>query len=119
MLVHFGPSKPPIVPFLSTFSVGMAAFEDSHKVVAQKNAFLVHVNAQNEGVSKVRTETFGHGGLKRSFSFMERDLDFQKNLNQFPFLKKKQQRKRRAIVTMKEEDEEGEYIGKNWANGEV
>jgi hypothetical protein len=95
MLVHFGPSKPPIVPFLSTFSVGMAAFEDAHKVVAQKNAFLVHGNAQNEGVSKVRTDTFGHGGLKRSFSLMERDLDFLKILNQLLFSKKEQQRRRR------------------------
>jgi hypothetical protein len=31
--------------------------------------------AQNEGVSKVRTESFGHGGLKRSFSLVKRDLD--------------------------------------------
>jgi hypothetical protein len=75
MLVHFGPSKPPRVPFLSTFSVGMAAFVDAHKVVAQKNAFSVLGNAQNEGVSIVRIESFGHGGLKRSFSLVERDLD--------------------------------------------
>ncbi len=88
--------------------MGMGGFLDAHKVVAQKNAFSVLGNAQNEGVSKVRTESFGHGGLKHSFSLVERDLNLQKIPKLTPLHKKRATKKKVAIVTMKEEDEEGE-----------
>ncbi len=56
----------------------------------------------------MRTESFGHGGLKLSFSPVERDLDLQKILKLIPLLEKRATKKKAAIVTMKEEDEEGE-----------
>jgi hypothetical protein len=34
-------------------------------------------NVQNDGVSKVRTKSFGHARLKHSFSQMEKELDLQ------------------------------------------
>jgi hypothetical protein len=43
------------IPFSSTSSVSMAGFVDPHKVVAQRSVFQVLGNAQNEGVSKMRT----------------------------------------------------------------
>ncbi len=98
----------------------LVGYVDAHKVVAQKNAFPVLGNAQNEGVSEVRTESLGHGGLKHSFSLVERDLNLLKILKPTSLPeKKKPTKKKAAIVTIKEEDEEGEYVGKNWANGEV
>ncbi len=77
----------------------MASFV--HKVVIQRHAFLVIKNAQNEGVSEMRTKVFGHGGLKCSFSQMEGDLDFQKIRKLVPFPKKKATKKKTIIVTMK------------------
>ncbi len=92
----------------------MINFVDPRKVVAR--------NVQNEGVSKVKTESFGHGGLKHSFSQVEGDLDLQKILKLVPLPKKRATKKKATIVIMKEEDEEGEKVekvGKNWADGEV
>jgi len=102
VLVHSGPSKPPIVPFLSTCNVGMAGFVDAQKVVLKRMHFQF-LEMLNEGVSKMRTESFGHGGLKRSFSL----LDLQKILKSTPLPNKRATKKKVAIVTMKEEDEEG------------
>ncbi len=67
----------------------------------------------------MRTNVFGHGGLKRSFSQMEEDLDLQKIHKPTPLPKKKTTKKKAIIVTMKEEDEEGDKTRENWANGEV
>jgi hypothetical protein len=53
----------------------MVGFVNPHKVVAQRSAFPIFGNFQNEGVSKLRIESFGHGGLKQSFSQMEGDFD--------------------------------------------
>jgi len=73
----------------------LVGFVDAHKVVAQKNAFPVFGNAQNEGVLEVRTESLGHGGLKHSFSLVERDLNLLKILKStFLPQEKKQQRRR-------------------------
>jgi hypothetical protein len=55
----------------------MANFVDPHKIVAQRSTFLVLGNVQNESISKVRIESFGHGGLKHSFSQVKGDLDLQ------------------------------------------
>jgi hypothetical protein len=63
------------IPFSSTSSVGMASFVNPHKVVARKSAFPIFGNAQNDGVSKVKTESLGHARLKHSFSQVEGDLD--------------------------------------------
>jgi hypothetical protein len=68
----------PTIPFSKISSVGMASFVHPHKIVARRSAFLVFENVQNEGVSKVRTKSFGYGGLKHSFSQVERDLELQK-----------------------------------------
>jgi hypothetical protein len=46
----------------------MASFLNPHKVVAWKSAFPVLENAQNDGVSEVKTKSFGHARLKHSFS---------------------------------------------------
>jgi hypothetical protein len=51
------------IPFFSTSSVSTTGFVNPLKVVVQKNAFLILGNIQNEGVSKVRIESFDHGGL--------------------------------------------------------
>jgi len=40
----------PTIPFLNTSSVGMAGFVDPDKVVAQRHAFLILGNVQNDGV---------------------------------------------------------------------
>jgi hypothetical protein len=66
----------PTILLLSTSSLGMVGFVNAHKVVAQKSAFTILENAQNDGVSEVRTKSFGHARLKHSFSQMEGDLDF-------------------------------------------
>jgi len=97
----------PTIPFSSTSNVGIVGFVNPQKVVAQRNAFPIFGNAQNEDVSKVRTKNFGHGGLKHSFSQVEGDLDLQKILKLASLPKKKA-----TIITMKEEDEEGEKVGK-------
>jgi hypothetical protein len=97
----------PTIPFSKISSVGMASFVHPHNIVARRSAFLVFENVQNEGVSKVRTKSFGHGGLKHSFSQVERDLELQKILKPAPLPKKRLIKKKVAIVTMKEEDEEG------------
>jgi hypothetical protein len=55
----------------------MASFVNPPKVVAWRNAFPILGNVQNEGASEVRIESLGHGGLKQSFSQVERDLDLQ------------------------------------------
>jgi len=41
------------------------------------DTFLVLVNPQNEHVSKMKIKCFGHGGLKHTFSQVEKDLDLQ------------------------------------------
>jgi hypothetical protein len=106
----------PTIPF---FSVGMVNFIYPHKVVAGRNAFIVLGNVQNQGVLKVRTKIFGHGGLKHLFSQVEGDLDLQKIPKLAPLPKKMTTKKKVIIVTMKEEDEEGGKAGKNWVDGEV
>lgn len=58
----------PITSFFSTSSVDMVGFVNPRKVVYQRNAFLTLANAQNGSVSKMKVESFGHGGLKRPFS---------------------------------------------------
>jgi hypothetical protein len=40
------------------------------------DTFLVLVNPQNEHVSKMKIKMF-HGGLKHTFSQVEKDLDLQ------------------------------------------
>ncbi len=70
----------------------------------------------------MRTKSFGHAGLKHSFSQVEGDLDLQEVPKPAPLPKKKTTKKKMVIVTMKEEDEEGEKAkkaGKICANGEV
>jgi hypothetical protein len=67
----------PSIPFSKTSSVGMANFVDPHKIVVRRSTFLVLGNIQNENISKVRIESFGHGGLKQSFSQVKGDLDLQ------------------------------------------
>ncbi len=52
----------PIISFFSTSSVDMVGFLNWHKVVAWRNAFLTLANSQNESVSKMKVESFGHGG---------------------------------------------------------
>jgi hypothetical protein len=71
--------RTPTIPFLNTSSVVIIGFVNLHKVVAQRNAFLVFGNAQNEGVSKLKAKSFDHGGLKHSSSQVEGNLDSQKN----------------------------------------
>jgi hypothetical protein len=100
----------------------MVGFVDPHEVVVRKNAFLVLGNVQNDGVSEVRIEIFGHAWLKHSFSQVERYLDLQEILKMGPFPKKRATKKKVAIVTMKKEDEESEKVekvGENWVDGEV
>jgi hypothetical protein len=112
----------PTIPLLSTSSGGMAGFVNAHKVVAQRSAFTILENVQNDDVLEVRTKSFGHAGLKHSFSQVEGDLDLQEFLEPDPLPKKKATKKIVVIVTMKEEDEEGEKakkVGKNCADGEV
>jgi hypothetical protein len=58
----------PTILFLSTSSVNTTGFVNPHKVVAQRHAFLILGNVQNDCV-------FGHARLKHSFSQVERDLD--------------------------------------------
>jgi hypothetical protein len=53
----------------------MVGFVDPHKVVARRKTFLTFANEQNESVSKVKRESFGHGRLKHPFSQVERDLN--------------------------------------------
>jgi hypothetical protein len=65
----------PTIPFLNTSSVGIVVFAYPHKVVAQRSAFLLLGNVQNDGVLKVRTESFGRVGLKHSFSQVEENLN--------------------------------------------
>jgi hypothetical protein len=101
----------PTIPFLSTSSVDIIGFVNLHKVVAQRNAFSIFGNAQNEGVSKVKTKSFGHGGLKHSFSQVEGNLDLQQIPIPTLLPKKKITKKKAVIVTMKEEDEEGVKVG--------
>ncbi len=70
----------------------------------------------------MRTKSFGHAGLKHSFSQVEKDLDLQEILKLAPLPKKRATKKKTTIVTMKKEDEEGEKAekaGKNWADGGV
>ncbi len=68
----------------------------------------------------MNTESFGHGGLKHSFSQVEGgNLDLQEISKPIPLPKKIATKKKTTIVTMKEEDEEGEKARKNWADGEV
>ncbi len=43
---------------LNTSSVDIIGFVNLHKVVVRRNAFLVFGNAQNEGVSKLKTKKF-------------------------------------------------------------
>ncbi len=82
----------PTIPFSKTSNVGMASFVNPHKIVARRSAFPILGNVQNEGVSKVRIESFGHGGLKHSFSQVEEiwiyKKSLKKSLNQLPFLKR-------------------------------
>jgi hypothetical protein len=107
----------PTIPFSKTSSVDMARFVDPHKIVVQRNAFSILGNVQNEGVSKVKIESFGHGSLKHSFSQVEGDLDLQEILKLAPLPKKIVIKKKVTIITMKEEDEEGEKVekaGKIW-----
>jgi hypothetical protein len=59
----------------------MVVFVNPHKVVVQRNAFLVLGNVQNDGVLEVRTESFGYARLKHSFLQLEEDLDYNKSLN--------------------------------------
>jgi hypothetical protein len=84
----------------------MAGFVDAQKVVLKRMHFQF-LEMLNEGVSEMRTESFGHERLKRSFSLVERNLDLQKILKPTPLLKKRATKKKVAMVTMKEEDEEG------------
>jgi hypothetical protein len=65
----------PTIPFSNTSSVGIVVFVNPHKVVAQRSAFRVLGNVQNDGVLKVRTECFGHARLKHSFSQLEKNLN--------------------------------------------
>jgi hypothetical protein len=109
----------PTIPFWSTSNVGMVIFVDPHKVVAQRSAFSVLGNVLNDGVLKVRIESFGHARLKYSFSQVEEDLDLQEIPKLALFPKKRATKKNMAIVTTKEEDEEGEKAGKFWVDGEV
>jgi hypothetical protein len=48
---------------------------DPHKVAVRRNTFLALGSAQNESVSEMRIESFGHGRFKCPFSQVERDLD--------------------------------------------
>lgn len=89
----------------------MAKFVNSHKIVVQRNAF------SNLQMRKMRTKSFGHGGLKCPFSQVEWDLDFKKRTNS-PYNKENN----------KEEggwncDERGRWrkwrVKKYWANYEV
>ncbi len=106
-------------PTISFSNVGMANFIDPHKVVVGRNAFIVIGNVQNQGVLEVRTNVFGHGGLKHLFSQVEGNLDLQEIPKSAPLPKKITTKRKAIIVTMKEEDEEGEKAGKKWADGEV
>jgi hypothetical protein len=84
----------------------MAGFVDAQNVVLKRMHFQF-LEMLNEGVSEMRTESFGHGGLKRSFSLVKRDLDLQKILKSTPLPEKRATKKKVTIVTMKEEDKEG------------
>jgi hypothetical protein len=65
----------PTIPFLSTSNVGTVGFVDPHKVVAQRHAFFILGNVQNDGVLELRIKSFGHAWLRHSFSQVEGDLD--------------------------------------------
>jgi hypothetical protein len=93
----------PTIPFSNPSCVGKVGFVNPHKVVVQRNAFSVFGNAQNEGVSKVRTKSFGHGGLKHSFSQVEGDLDFKKIPKPTLLPEKRVTKKKVTIITMKKE----------------
>ncbi len=60
----------PTIPFSNTWSsVGMAVFVNPHKVVVQRNAFLVLGNVQNDGVLEVRIDSFGYASKVETFIF--------------------------------------------------
>jgi hypothetical protein len=75
------------IPFFNTFNVDIARFVDSHKIVVQRNAF------STLQMHKMRTKSFGHGGLKCPFSQVEGDLNLQVVLKLTPLSKKEQGRK--------------------------
>jgi hypothetical protein len=92
------------------------------RLLFKKVHFIVLENVQNDGVSELRTKSFGHARLKHSFSQVEGDLDLQEVPKPAPLPRKTATKKKVVIITMKEEDEEGEKAkkaGKNCANGEV
>jgi hypothetical protein len=70
-----------------TSNVDIARFVDSHKIVAQRNAF------STLEMHKMRTKGFGHGGLKCPFSQVEKDLDLKKIFKLTPLTKKEQGRR--------------------------
>jgi hypothetical protein len=84
----------PTIPLLNTSSVGMVGFVNARKVVAQRSAFTILENVQNDGVSKVKTKSFGHARLKHSFSQVEGDLDLQEVLKMAPLPKKRTTKKK-------------------------
>jgi hypothetical protein len=57
----------------------MVVSVNPHKVVAQRNAFPILGNVQNDGISERRIIFFGHARLKHSFSQVEEDLDYNKS----------------------------------------
>ncbi len=91
-----------IIPYFNTSNVDMAKFVNSHKIVAQRNAF------SNLQMRKMRTKSFGHGGLKCPFSQVKGDLDFKKRTNS-PY-NKKNNKEKVVVIVMKEEDEESEGL---------
>jgi hypothetical protein len=78
----------PTIPFFNTSNVDITRFVNSHKIVAQRNAFSILQ------MHKMRTKSFGHGRLKCPFSQVEGDLDLQEVLKLTPFSKKEQQGRR-------------------------
>jgi hypothetical protein len=85
----------------------MVGFVNPHKVVAWR--FSTLANAQNESVSKMKVESFGHGGLKHPFSQGQGYLDLWKILKPTPLPKKRATRKKKVVVlVVKKEDEKNE-----------
>jgi hypothetical protein len=77
----------PTIPFFNTSNVDITRFVNSHKIVAQRNAF------STLQMHKMRTKSFGHGRLKCPFSQVEGDLDLQEILKLTPLPKKEQGRR--------------------------
>ncbi len=76
----------PTSSFFINCRIDMADFVNPHKVVVQRNAFSAFPNTWNEAESKGGAES---EKLRCQFSQMDRDMNYKRFSNGFPFQKKK------------------------------